>query len=84
MEELEYYARLVYYEDYKKTGKEGFAIELKTRDEEEWGLDMFAPCVRREKADKNEEANFIHFGILKELAKLAEYGYTIFLGKEPL
>lgn len=78
---MEKYARVRYLEKNKEPGKEGFAIELRTEDEDEWGLDMFCPCVRREGADTNEEADFIHFSALKELVKLAEYGYIIHLGR---
>lgn len=78
---MEKYARVRYCENGKEPGKEGFAIELRTEEEEEWGLDIFCPCVRREGAEDGEEADFIHFSALKELAKLAEYGYEIFIGR---
>lgn len=78
---MERYARVKYYENNKKPGKEGFAIELRTEDEDDWGLDIFCPLVRREGASEDEEADFIHFSALKELVKLAEYGYIILLGR---
>lgn len=78
---MKMYARVRYCENNKEPGKEGFAIELRTEDEDDWGLNLFCPCVRREGAGKDEEANFIHFSALKELVKLAEYGYIIHLGR---
>lgn len=80
MKEPERYARLKYYESYGDQG-EGFAIELRTEDEDEWGLDIFAPCYFRQNAEIGEGADFVHFSLAKELVKLAEYGYQICIAR---
>ncbi len=82
MKEPERYARLKYYKDYKGTGKEGFTIELMTEGDTDWGLDVFAPLVRREGAKEGEEADFVHFSTLKELAILSDRGYQIYIARD--
>lgn len=69
------FARVKYYDDYK--GKEGYAIEICTRQSDDWGLDSFYPLVRREGASDEDGKNFIHFSIINKLAQLQELGYNI-------
>lgn len=66
--------RVKYYSHYNG-GKEGFALEIKSTDNEEWGLSYFFPCVRREGADEDEEKNFVHYRIINELKQAIELGY---------
>lgn len=80
MENQEHYARLKYYKEYGDRG-EGFAIELRSEEDNEWGLDIFCPCYHRKDEKEGEEADYVHFSLAKELAKLAEYGYHIFIAK---
>ena len=33
----------------------------------EWGMCLTCPCVRREGAEEGEEANYIHYSMLKQV-----------------
>lgn len=44
----------------------------------EWGLCMACPCVRREGAEDDEDANYIHFEMLKRIVFDADvYGVRL-------
>ena len=66
-------ARVRYCRDYN--GQEGYAVEIIT--DNDWGLDSFFPLVRREGADKEEERNFVHYGLIIKISHLRDLGYTV-------
>ena len=66
-------AKVQYHENYY--GQEGYAVEIFSDDD--WGLDSFFPCVRREEADEDEGKNFVHFSLINKIAQLNRLGYQI-------
>lgn len=56
-------------------GREGYAIKIFS--EGEWNLDAFFPLVHRACASKEEEKNFVHFGIINKISELNALGYKI-------
>lgn len=71
-------ARIYYHSGKGRIPTEGYEIRIKGADGY-WGMDKFFPLVRRENADPEEEKNFVHFSILKELAELEVFGYKVSL-----
>lgn len=63
-------AKIVYNEE-----KDSFEIHINTGDG--WGFSVGYPCVARENCT---EKNFIHWGILRKLDELVEFGYSIDFG----
>ena len=47
---------------------DSFVLEIWNEEYQEWGMCRAAKCVRRENAEDGEEANFVHYEILKQLA----------------
>jgi hypothetical protein len=70
-------ARVRYCREYN--GQEGYAVEIYTERQsfDDWGLDSFFPLVRREGADKEEERNFVHYGLINKISHLRDLGYTV-------
>lgn len=60
-------ARIIYNEEF-----DSFDVEILT--DEGWGLDRRYKCVTREGGN---QANFIHFGILRKIAELHYQGYKV-------
>lgn len=67
--------RITYQEDWY--GKEGYLVESKFSEEEEYSTDSFFPLNRREGAKDDEEANFVAFGILNKIATYGSMGFEI-------
>lgn len=57
--------------------KDGYALEVKSAKEDEWGLDTFYPCFKREGAEDREEAGYVHYGLLAEISRLLSIGYEV-------
>lgn len=56
---------------------DSFLYEIRGEDGR-WGLCMASKCVRREGADDSEDANYVHYTLLKKLVFDAEvYGMTL-------
>ena len=45
---------------------DSFVYEIRNGNDE-WGMCMTAKCVRREGAEDGEDANYVHFDILKKI-----------------
>ena len=59
------------------TATDSFVYEI--RSDGEWGMCMMAQCVRRENAEEGEDTNYVHFDILKTVARDAQMGVRIHL-----
>lgn len=59
------------------TATDSFVYEI--RSDGEWGMCMAAKCVRREGAEEGEDTNYIHYDILKTVARDAQIGVKIHL-----
>ena len=60
------------------TATDSFVYEIRNSGGE-WGMCMTAKCVRRENAEEGEDTNYVHFDILKAVARDAQMGVRIHL-----
>lgn len=67
------YARLRYHKH--EDGREGYAIEIRSNSNDDWGLDTWYPLVPKDGG--NGETDFIHWSILSKLGDLQRLGYVI-------
>ena len=58
--------------------KDAFVYELWDEEAQEWGMVRAAKCFRREGQDDDDEAEFIHFGFMKQLVHdVQEHGVRL-------
>lgn len=59
------------------TATDSFVYEILS--DGEWGMCMMAQCVRRENAEEGEDTAYVHYDILKQVARDAQLGVRIHL-----
>ena len=59
------------------TATDSFVYEILS--DGEWGMCMEAKCYRREGAEDWEDTDFVHYSILKQMARDAQLGVRIHL-----